>query len=523
MNNQPHKNTNDQSKVQLPFIQYPRSAGVLLHITSLSSPFGVGDFGPKAYEFADFLKRADQTVWQLLPINSTSSAQGFSPYGSDGTFAGNVLLISAELLVKDGLLTNDDLAEFVLTDNGKTDYKNTEKINCILLEKAFQNFVSKQFSQTQFQLFCKKESDWLTDYSLYIVLKKSNQNKSWNEWEDQYKNRNTQALKAFADKHSQEMEEVKWQQWIFEKQWFALKEYCNGLGIKLFGDVSFYVAYDSADVWKHRNLFNLDENGTMLSEGGAPPDDFNADGQRWGMPVYRWDVIKENHYDWWLKRIKKNMVQFDLVRLDHFRGFSAYWDIPKVAKSAKEGTWKRVNGEEFFTLLQNETGTLPLVAEDLGTIDEPVIQLRNQFQIPGMIIQQVGFGEDMPQSKSITHHHTVNSVVYTGNHDNNTILGWYKSLPPNLKKNVSTYTNRTVTSSHVCDVMRHLVYASVARLAILPMQDILELDEGARMNSVPDGGASWSWRMKPEAINKKTEKLLQNLCYVFDRKRIDVK
>lgn len=503
---------------QITFSEYPRCAGILLHITSLPSQFGIGDFGAKAYEFADFLHRSGQTVWQILPINSTSSSQGFSPYGSDGTFAGLHLLISPEQLQKDGWLSQKDIDENAVKGNSKTDYEKAIKAKEVLLDRAYQNSLSSQ-SKKEYQSFCKAENEWLHSYSLYVLLKKQHDDKSWNEWEEKYKNCDKDALDSFANEHESELDKIKWQQWIFHMQWFALKEYCNRLGIKIFGDLPFYVGYDSADVWTNRRLFDLDEDGNMIGESGAPPDDFNADGQRWGMPIYCWDVVKKEQFGWWLRRLKKNMQMFDLLRLDHFRGFSAYWEIPVKAKSAKEGAWKPAPGKDLFELLQKETGSLPLVAEDLGTIDEPVIQLRKGFDIPGMIIQQVGFGEDMPRSKYILHHHPEGSVVYTGNHDNNTTIGWFNSLSSDIKKNVATYTRQEVSEENINDVMQHLVYSSVAKMAILPMQDLLQLGPENRMNGVPDGGASWAWRMPTNALIKKLEAYLNELCHLYDRSR----
>ncbi len=503
----------------VPFSAYPRCSGILLHITSLPSRFGIGDFGEAARSFAQFLQRTQQTIWQILPINSASSAQGFSPYGSDGSLGGNTLLISPEILVKDGLLSTERIAEIEVKTK-RVDYQKAEEVKADLFDEAYTNFnKNKATFEDSFLSFCKEEQHWLDDYALYQIIKKDEGNKAWNEWEDALKHREANALKAFADKHSAEIEKVKWLQFIFHKQWFELKEYCNNLGIKILGDLPFYVAFDSADVWAYQHLFQLDENGKMIAESGAPPDDFNEDGQRWGMPVYNWDSIKKDNYQWWLNRMKKNIKMYDLLRLDHFRGFSAYWEVPVSAKSAKEGEWKSGPGETFFILLQNEIGALPLVAEDLGTIDEPVIKLRNQFHIPGMIIQQVAFGEDMPQSESIPHHHYKNAVVYTGNHDNNTTLGWFKSLSKNLANNLSLYTNQNVAKRNVVQVFSHLVYASVAKLAVLPMQDILKLDEDARMNSVPDGKKSWSWKMEDDWLTEKIEKNLQDLCFVYDRKR----
>ncbi len=517
----PGKSKKFSKAIPAPFSDYPRCAGILLSITSLPSPFGIGDLGPQAYLFADFLKRSQQTVWQILPLNSTSSSQGFSPYSSDGSFAGNNLLISPERLVEDGLLNKEDIRKFTLNNNARTDYELASSIRIELFDKAYNNFLKQPSKHALFTSFCDEEKAWLHDYALFIALKKINAGKGWSEWTDEYKFRNEKTLEAFAGKYSEEIAKVKWQQFIFHKQWFELKEYCNKSGIKILGDLPFYVAYDSTDVWANQHLFKLDKDGKQLAEGGAPPDDFNENGQRWGMPVYRWDVVQNENFDWWLRRMKKNIALFDLLRLDHFRGFSAYWEIKSRAKSAKEGEWKPVPGKNFFALLQKEISSLPLVAEDLGSINEPVIQLRNQFYLPGMIIQQLGFGEDMPESSAVPHHHYKNAVVYTGNHDNNTTLGWFTSLPDKLRLNISRYTNEKVSDKNICEVMSRLIYGSVAKLAILPVQDLLQLNEHARMNSVADGDKSWSWRMPAKSLTEKIEENLQDLCYLFDRQRQD--
>ncbi len=512
-----NQNKGDQNSAPQPFTAYPRCAGILLHITSLPSRFGVGDLGPEAFAIADFLRRSHQTIWQVLPVNSASSTGDFSPYGSDGSFAGNIWLISPEQLQEENLLSEADLNEHEVTGNHSTDYEKAVVVKQALLSKAYQAFKKGDSEQADFTTFCKEENQWLDDYALYIALKKENENKSWSEWDAPYKLRQEEALQDFASNHAEEIEEIKWQQYIFRKQWRRLKAYCNEQGIKIFGDLPFYVAYDSADVWAHRSIFKLDKEGQMQVESGAPLDEFNTEGQRWGMPVYNWAAVKKENYNWWLRRMKNNIALFDLLRLDHFRGFSAYWEIPVEAASAKEGKWQPSPGIAFFKTLKEEIGNLPLVAEDLGTIDEPVIQLREQLGIPGMIILQLGFGEDMPQSEFIPHHHYKNAVLYTGNHDNNTTIGWFESLSDQLKENLSLYAHQKVTKANVCEVMSRLVYASVAKLAILPAQDLLQLDAKARMNGVPDGERSWSWRLPKHSLSKEIEKELQTLCFIYDR------
>ncbi len=502
----------------VPFSKQPRSAGILMHITSLPSAFAIGDMGPQAFAFADFLHRSGQSYWQVLPINSTSAEESFSPYGSNGSFAGNVLLISPEQLQQEGWLTTKDIGQYRNTANSSTDYETAKQVKEHLLGKAFANFKQTTTGrQKEYIAFCKQENDWLQDYALFLVLKHVHQNQSWQQWPDEYKNREATALQQFAAAHKEELDHIRWQQWIFQQQWQQLKKYCNERGINIFGDLPFYVAYDSADVSAHRSLFHLDKNGNMISEGGAPPDDFNTEGQRWGMPVYRWANMKKDNFEWWINRLRKNMAQFDLLRLDHFRGFSAYWEINVNAGSAKDGQWKSSPGKALFSLLQKKVGPLQLVAENLGSIDAPVTELRRQFIVPGMTIQQVAFDENVPQSRFMPHHHTVHSVVYTGNHDNNTTIGWMESLSKKRLKTLADYTGRSVSRQTVCDVMCRLIYASVARLAILPMQDVLELGSNARMNSVSGGSKSWGWRMKPGALTKKVEQKLQQWCFLYDR------
>jgi 4-alpha-glucanotransferase len=497
------------------FEKIERAAGILMHITSLPSGFGIGDFGPQARAFAQFLYNSKQSFWQLLPLNPTANGAGHSPYSSYSAFAGNPLLISPELLVEEGLLEEKDLLPFRIQDTNEVLFDTTEKNKYSLLEKAFENF--QKGSSSSFRNFCEQQDYWLNDHALYSVLKKQHDNKAWYDWPEAYKARDKKALEEFAAQHEQVMEEVKWRQFIFSEQWHKLKTYCAELNIHLFGDLPFYVAYDSVDVWANREIFNLHASGNMMSVSGVPPDAFNDDGQLWGMPVFRWDELKKRNYDWWIKRLAKNLELFDVVRLDHFRAFSSYWDIDAGKKSAKEGKWIKGPAHDFFNTLLKEFGALPFVAEDLGEIDDDVYTLRDDFKLPGMNVLHFAFGEDMPENNYIPHHHRKQSLVYTGTHDNNTTVGWFRSLSTVELNNLCRYTGTVVTEKNVCDVMMRLAYGSVSRLAVVPMQDVLCLDERSRMNMPASEERNWIWRMTPGQYDIELEELLKNWCLTYDR------
>ncbi|MGV3509725.1 MAG: 4-alpha-glucanotransferase, partial [Sphingobacteriaceae bacterium] len=402
-----------------------RGAGVLLHITSLPSPFGIGDLGPGAKRFADYLSMARQKYWQILPLTPTEEGQGYSPYSAISSMAGNPLLISPELLAEDGLLEETLLKEYQLKDKSKVDFSSAGQIKNKLLDEAYHNFCSNadKSLHTEFDVFCKKEADWLDDFSLYLALKHYYQGKPWYEWPEEYKLRDSEALEQFSKDYDDQIAKTKWFQFVFMKQWNSLKEYCNKLNIHLFGDLPFYISNDSSDVWANKEIFCLDEDGRMANVAGVPPDYFNDNGQLWGMPLFKWDVLKDRNYDWWVKRIKKNMQLYDLLRLDHFRAFSSYWDVPAQEETARNGEWKPGPGSDLFRVLKQELGELPFVAEDLGDIDQPVFDLRDEFDLPGMRVLQFAFGDDLPKSVHVPHNFNPNSIVYTGTHDNNTTLG----------------------------------------------------------------------------------------------------
>ncbi|WP_083936540.1 malto-oligosyltrehalose synthase [Arcticibacter svalbardensis] len=424
-----------------------RSAGVLLHISSLPSLFGIGDFGPEAYKFADILASAKQKYWQILPLNPTEEASMHSPYSSCSSMAGNPLLISPEYLLKEGFLRDRDLKKQYVIPTDRIDFKFVQELKSALIKKAYRRFKDEYLPSDDFMLFCEREASWLDNYALYRALKDEFGQLAWYEWSDAFKLRDPKAIETFRFSKIEQIEEIKWIQFIFNKQWSALKSYCNGLGISLFGDMPFYTSYDSADVWANPELFCLDESGRILGVAGVPPDYFNNNGQLWGMPVFRWDVLKKLNYDWWINRIKKNTELFDLIRFDHFRAFSSYWEVPAQELTARNGQWKPGPGRAFFDAVEQTLGKVPFIAEDLGDIDQPVYELRDAFNLPGMKVLQFAFGDDMPQSLNSPHLFEENFFVYTGTHDNNTMVGWYKeNADKTIKQNLNSYLGKKIGS-----------------------------------------------------------------------------
>ncbi|HET7898628.1 MAG TPA: 4-alpha-glucanotransferase, partial [Flavisolibacter sp.] len=335
--------------------------------------------------------------------------------------------------------------------------------------------------------------------------------KPWYEWPDAYKKRDADALKKLSQTHQKDLRKIKWLQFIFARQWHDLRAYCNSRNIHFIGDMPFYISYDSSDVWANKEIFALDEEGKRTGMAGVPPDAFSADGQLWGMPVFRWDVLKEKNYQWWVDRLKKNMELFDLVRLDHFRAFAAYWNVPEGEQTARNGQWVPGPGADFFRVMEKALGQLPFVAEDLGDIDADVLNLRDEFKLPGMKVLQFAFGEDMPQSDYIPHNYGKNFLVYSGTHDNNTTVGWFKTeAGEDIRERIRRYLARDVSENDIHLLFARLAYGSVADIAILPIQDILGLDENARMNVPSSAENNWSWRLMPGQINHETERLLQD-------------
>lgn len=492
-----------------------RSAGILLHITSLPSSFGTGDLGSEAYTFADFLNRAGQKYWQILPLTPIDGAQSYSPYSSVSSMAGNVWLISPEKLYEEGYLTKEEITVSTGVKKDKVSYAKAIQLKSKLFAKAFKN--NKAQRKAAFEAFCDREAYWLDDFAVFMALKTFHKNKPWYEWSDLFRQRNLKSLLRFSSENQTEINFIKWMQFIFFHQWKNLKRYCNDLNVQILGDLPFYVSYDSVDVWSRQEIFKLNKNGSMAGVAGVPPDYFNDEGQLWGMPVYRWDVLKDQGYDWWIRRIRKNMELVDLLRLDHFRAFADYWEVPAKEKTAVRGEWKAGPGEHFFTVLKQEFGKLPFIAEDLGDISPMVYKLRDQFRLPGMKVLQFAFGDNFEKSDHIPHNFSPNFFAYTGTHDNNTTRGWYrKELKAKVREDLKLYANSAVTEKNIHETMIRMTYASVARTAIVPMQDILGMDETARMNVPASTKQNWQWRLTSGDYTKE-EAWLRQLATLYNR------
>lgn len=496
-----------------------RGAGILLHISSLPSPFGIGDLGSGAKEFANFLHRGGQKYWQILPLNPTEQGQGHSPYSSISSRAGNTLFISPELLSNEGLLSHDELQQYHLPGDSKINYAEAERVKNEIFEKAWMNFQANHDHKLhhEFKKFCKKEAYWLDDFALYMLLKQQNESRPWFEWANEFKLREKHALQKLLSGNKENVEKIQWLQFLFARQWHDLKNYCNLMGIRFFGDLPFYVSYDSVDVWAHRDLFSLDKEGNMIGVAGVPPDAFSDDGQLWGMPVFLWNVHKKHHYHWWIERLKKNMELFDILRLDHFRAFADYWEVAASEKTARNGEWKRGPRADFFYAVKKALGELPFIAEDLGEINDPVYELRDEFAFPGMKVLQFAFGDEMPKSIYIPHNYSENFVAYTGTHDNNTIRGWYNNEGRNYHRQLDQYLGKQVSENNIHLEMGRLAFSSVANIAILPMQDVLGLDETARMNTPASGENNWGWRMQQGQMTHENERQLKEWTTLFNR------
>ncbi|GAB4091876.1 malto-oligosyltrehalose synthase [Flaviaesturariibacter terrae] len=491
-----------------------RGAGLLLHISSLPGRFAIGDLGPEAYRFADFLAKSRQACWQLLPINPTESGQGHSPYSSTSSHAGNRLLISPELLLAEGLLTAEDLHPYEVQTGDQVDFAAAETAKDKLLATAWARFRGRG-DNAAFDAFCLAQKDWLDDFASYTLFKRESGGKPWYEWPEPWKRRDAAAL-ASLDREA--LQQVRWEQFVFDQQWEALKRSCNERGIRLIGDLPFYVSYDSADVWAHRDIFRLDASGARLGLAGVPPDAFSDDGQLWGMPVFDWEKLRETGYAWWLRRLRRNCALFDLVRLDHFRAFAAYWEVPPGASTAREGEWKPGPAAHFFETIRLELGDLPFVAEDLGDIDDAVLDLRDSFGLPGMKVLQFAFGDDIATSPHIPHNYGRPFFAYSGTHDNNSSKGWFRQdIDDATRKRLQAYAGRSLTEDEVPEYLCRLALSSVAETAILPVQDVLGLDESARMNRPASTENNWTWRLLPGQLGKEVRRRLRQWTEWYGR------
>ena len=494
-----------------------RGSGMLLHITSLPSAFGVGDVGPGAYKFADFLSETKQSIWQILPLNPTDPAHGRSPYHSTSAFACNPLLISPELLVGDGLLDRKDLGPLPDFPEDRADYRSAMAYKEEPFQRAFERFKRKK-EAFEFEQFCLHNANWLDDFALFAALKSYFGGKAWSEWPQDIRDRQPEALKWARRDLSEAVKKVKFLQYVFFEQWISLKGYCNERGIQIMGDIPIYVVYDSADLWTHPELFKLDSEKRPYAVAGVPPDYFSETGQLWGNPVYRWDELREREYGWWEERIAHNLKLYDVVRVDHFRGFVAYWEVPAAEKNAINGTWIKAPAKDFFSRITNTFPAIPIIAEDLGVITPDVTEIMDFFDFPGMKVLLFAFGEGMSTNPYAPHNHVKDCVVYTGTHDNNTVRGWFeKEAGDEDKKRLFRYLGREVTGEEIHWEFIRLAMMSVADTVIFPVQDILGLGEEARMNRPAMRDGYWLWRLLPDQLTSSLAHRLLEMTETYGR------
>jgi 4-alpha-glucanotransferase len=491
----------------------PRSSGILLHPTSLPGPYGIGDLGLHAYHWIDTLVDARQKWWQILPL--TPTGLGDSPYSSFSAFAGNPNLIGPDLLKDDGLLRRAEVPPTSFNPD-RVDYSVVTGFKAQLLARAWENFQSGAAPALKQPLeeFERQQRSWLEDYALYRAIKDARGGASWYEWPAELIERKPAVLERARKDLQSGIGYHKFGQFLFYRQWLNVKKYAVEQGIRIIGDVPIFVAYDSADVWANQSIFQLDRSGKQKVVAGVPPDYFSATGQLWGNPLYDWDAVRKAGYRWWVDRIKTTLQQVDVVRLDHFRGFEAYWEVPAGRPTAEQGRWVQAPGAELFTLLRKELGGLPFIAEDLGLITPQVEALRKQFNLPGMCVLQFAFGggNDNPY---LPHNYEHNSAAYTGTHDNNTSRGWYQSAPDHEKDHLRRYLARD-GSDIAWDLIR-AAWASVADYAIAPLQDVMNLGQEGRMNFPGHALGNWSWRFREDQLSHGSLERLAGLTELYRR------
>jgi len=494
-----------------------RASGILVHITSLPSKYGVGDLGPAAYRFADFLARAKQSCWQLLPLTPSSARAYYSPYNGLSAFAGNTILISPQMLYQQGLLTKKEIQDKPTFPPGRVNYRLAVSYKTRLLNAAFERFGAMP-DKSDYEQFCSENKGWLEDFAVFTALSRHFQPRLWCDWPTKLRDRDKQALKSITARLQRAVECEKFLQFLFFKQYFSLRRYCNKRGIRIIGDIPIYVSYDSADLWSHPEVFKLTRAKKPRFVGGVPPDNFNRTGQLWNNPVYDWKALKTQGYRWWLQRIKHNLTLFDIVRIDHFRGLIAYWQIPAGSKTAAVGRWVEGPGEDFFHKLLKHCPSRRIIAEDLGYITDDVRAFIKKFELAGMRLLQFGFDSEPVSNLHHPCNHVGNSVVYTGTHDNNTIRGWFeKESSPEQKKRLFDYLGQKVSAGRIHQEFIRLAMSSVAETAIIPLQDVLGLGEQARMNRPGTVRGNWQWQLRSGQLRTSTADNLAELTKVYGR------
>ncbi|HVU10468.1 MAG TPA: 4-alpha-glucanotransferase [Phototrophicaceae bacterium] len=496
---------------------FPRSSGILLHPTSLPGRYGIGDLGEWAYHFVDWLASAKQTIWQVLPLGPTG--YGDSPYQTLSAFAGNALLVSLDKLVEEGWLSPEDVADVPSFPAEKVDFGWIIPYHDSLLNLAFKNFEVKatEAQKDELHAWAKDNTHWLDDYALFMALKEEHDGQPWVAWEPEEALREPQAMVNALERHTARIEQYKFRQWLFARQWNAVKQYANSKQIRLIGDVPIFVAHDSADVWANRDLFHLDEAGNPTIVAGVPPDYFSETGQLWGNPHYNWQAMERDGYRWWIQRFKATLDQVDIVRIDHFRGFEAYWSVPGGETTAINGQWIKGPGIAFFNVIKAALGGLPLIAEDLGVITPPVEEMRDTLNLPGMLILQFAWGDLTGEARFLPHNHRRHSVVYTGTHDNNTTNGWWftDEIDDVIRNHMSRYLDRRIVEPN-WELIR-LAMMSVATTAVIPLQDVMGLGEEARMNKPSVAAGNWMWRFVPKQLEGPAKGRLEEMTKLYAR------
>jgi 4-alpha-glucanotransferase len=497
-------------------MKFNRSSGILLHPTSLPGNYGIGDIGPAAVRWVEFLKKTGCSLWQVLPLGPTG--YGDSPYQSFSAFAGNPYLISPEALVDDGILRNSDLEDIPDFPPGEVDYGPVIQWKISLLNKAYDHFTRSADPHLKEELsnFQALQVNWVSDYALFMAIKDQQGGRPWSQWPLPLRRRDEEAMVEVRRELWDAIQRHIFYQWLFFRQWSALKAYAEEKGVLLIGDIPIFVAHDSSDVWAHPDLFFMDRSGSPTVVAGVPPDYFSEKGQLWGNPLYRWDVHAKSGYSWWLDRFRAVLGMVDIVRLDHFRGFAAYWEVPSGNPTAEIGQWVPGPGAEFFKQIRSSLGELPIIAEDLGVITPDVVEIRDHFELPGMKVLQFAF-LTTPADTFMPHNYPVNCVAYTGTHDNDTSWGWYKSSPKQEQEFFKRYLH-TDDKDVAWDMIR-TVWGSVARFSLAPLQDLLDLGPEARMNYPGRPSGNWRWRFRDADLNEELEERLSEINYLYYRQK----
>ena len=494
-----------------------RTSGILLHITSLPSKYGIGDFGPEAYKFVDILSRARQSYWQVLPLSSISPREPHSPYDGLSAFAGNTLLISPDLLYREGLLSKKDIQDRPAFSEISVDYRLVNSYKKKLLKIAYERFKDIP-KEDDYELFCLENKSWLENYATFIALNRHFRYRLWNSWPAEFRDRKKQAVSYINANLKDAINGEKFLQYVFFKQWFSLKHYCNERGIEIIGDIPIYVSYNSADVWAYPEIFKLTKTKKPRVVGGVPPDYFSQTGQLWGNPIYNWHRLKNRRYSWWIERIKHNLAVFDIVRIDHFRGLVAYWQVPASHKTAVKGKWVQGPKEDFLNKLFKDVPSTRVIVEDLGYITPDVSELIKKFQLPCMRVLLFAFDGNLAANPHCLYNHVKNSVIYTGTHDNNTVRGWFeKEAETEQKKKLFDYLGHKVSAGQVHWEFIRMAMNSVSNMVIIPIQDVLGLGEHARMNRPATIHGNWSWRLGHKQIRSSIISKLAKLTEIYGR------